>query len=275
MAYQEGVENLQNGVGVYTITFPAAFSSTPDIVIPVVFNTSGDSPKRGLVAHVVDKDQNGFEVELDGLPDSANYQLSWIAGSLTSVFEAIQQGQRASTFPAVDGSLADQDKFLLLRFGPVIRTQTLSWEALREYFPNVVGQLPVAPTTSGAAGEIALPTAVSPWLFLHTGTLWGRIPVEVTAAGWSAQSAITSIREGLADLASGQTTHDIVFSEPFDIGVVPLVWCQIRNLVDDPFLVIIGTVTNVTHTGFRYIVHMAPDSGNYKLQYHARKSTNV
>lgn len=66
-----------DGLGRGTITFPAAFTTAPAIVVSVVLATSAT-----MTVHVVSKSESGFlvQVDADGTPvASATRQVNWMA----------------------------------------------------------------------------------------------------------------------------------------------------------------------------------------------------
>lgn len=75
---QAGVLALTSGERDYTVNFPSAFSGTPDVIIPTVFNIV-DNEVLMLNAVISAKSAASFSVHLDGTPDSGNYNLSWLA----------------------------------------------------------------------------------------------------------------------------------------------------------------------------------------------------
>ena len=279
MAYQHGAIDLNMTDLIYTITFTTPFSSPPEIIIPVVQNTSGDPSVMDIRATVINTPTgSSCQVILSSIPDTNNYDLVWIAGSLTAVFEAISQGQKISEAPPVDGALADADKLVVLRYGPYIRTQLIDWGDMRTYFPNAAS-IPAAPTTAGEAGQVALPSGGSPWLFAHNGTQWVRIPVDASSA-WTGQNVLTKFREGVTALSNGQQAHAISFSPAFDIGDVPngtylAIKCQIENVADNPVSLLHGMVTAKSRTGFTFTTNAPTDSANFKLVWDARLRTDL
>lgn len=280
MAYQTGVIALNTGTKSYSITFPAAFSSPPEIIIPKVQNIAGIAPTvLSINADVVNPPTTtGFEVLLSHLPDSADYTLVWIAGGINDVFEAITQGQKVSGFPALTDELDDLDKFIVLRWGPYIRTQLLDWAALRAYFAERVA-IPASPNVAGASGQIAVPSGVSPWLYLHNGTRWTRVPVDDSAA-WGGESVLTQFREGVKDMSSGTQVHTVTFSTAFDAldvvdGTELSIKCTLRNLTDNPLSMLHGIVTAQSRTGFTFFTNAPTDSANFKLAWSARLRTDA
>lgn len=273
MAFQSGLTAIPNGVSTLTVTFVEPFSTTPEVVIPVVQNTDGMT--QIMVASVKAVSTTAFSVELSALTDSADYSLAWFAGDPATIFEVMSQGLRITDLPDISSTPDDTDRIPLLRWSSPIRTNLISWQAIRQHFPNIKS-IPGSAHAAGAAGDIALPTALSAFVFFHNGVRWGRIPVDQDPS-WSSQSVLTSFREGLVSLTSAATVHSVAFN-PELANTVPdvdvLVQVQILNVTDNPVSVLHGIVTARSYQGFTFVTNAPVPSANYKLSYSARVSTN-
>lgn len=270
MAFQYGSLSLSDGETSYAdIPFPAAFAATPPVIIAIVENTSADVTKLLITATVVDKDNEKFTIELSGAPNSDNYTLVWLAGSNDLFFAAITQGRKITSIPTRSVPLSDDDKIPWVRMSPVPLLEMMTWQTVRQNFPNLAASAPAAPTDPGVANQIFLQDGR---IFMHNGTRWVYTGV-VDSSTWGGANVFTDFREDIIALTSGEQVQDITFLEAFETGTQLMITCQIYNVEAEDKLVLHGIVTSWDHTGFQLTLNAPPDSANYMVYYQARKLT--
>lgn len=274
MAFQSGLTPISNGATSVTVTFAEPFDAPPQLVIPLVQNVDGLT--QITVANVTAVSETAFTVALSAATDSADYELAWAAGDLAAVFEVITQGIRITDLGDAPSLPRDTDRIPLLFWNSPIRTTLLSWLTLRSHFPNL-RTIPGNPHTAGQAGDMAMPSSLSPYLFLHNGLRWGRIPVDQDTA-WTGETVLTPFREGVVNLANAATVHVVTFSEPFSNSVADadiLVQAQLFNVVDNPVTILFGMITARSISGFTFVTNAPTTGGNFKLSYSARVNTHI
>lgn len=269
MAYQEGTESLATGVQDYTITFPTAFTATPGVILPVVQNTSADATKYLLTTTVVDSSATDFTVRISGAPNTDNYELAWVAGDITTIFQAVSVlGIRMSQLAVQSAAPGDSDYFPMVSTASLPVTKRLTFSILYSLFVNYVATPPASPAAAGSIGDYSVDeTAV----YFHTGVQWGRIGLQL--GSWDVDPTPIVQQEGVHTLASGNAAPTITFPDTF-VSVVPTITSLvITNTVDATSLMLTAQVTAVGLSSFTIALVAAPDSANYKLYWQARQIT--
>lgn len=262
-AFQQGTENIGNGVSTVSVVYPTAFSSTPEVVIAVVQNTVDVGP-TALFAEVTASSTTGFTVKISGATGTANYVLAWVAGSATLMFDVVAQlGFRVSQLTERTTAPLSADYFPMVSTSPVLRTMLIKWGTVYGMF----GQRVSAPATPAASGSLGQWAVDSNWYYSHDGAVWGRSPRQTTAWDWTAQQAATWVQEGQESLVEDQQTVAVTFAKEF--GSTPLVTFSIQNTTAGDKLVLYGVLTAVSSTGFTVTLSSPPDSGDYDLNWRA------
>ena len=264
-SFQQGVESIGNGAATLAVVYPAAFSSTPDVVIAVVQNTVTPNP-TAITAEVTASSTTGFTVKFSSAPGDANYELAWVAGSATLMFDVVAQlGFRTSQLTEQVTNPLRADYFPMVHTSPVLRTVLIKWGTVYDMFGERV-DVPTSPNDSGELGQWAVD---SKWYYTHDGTLWGRSPRQTEAWDWTDQQT-TAVwgQEGQEMITEGVQTVTVAFSQAF--GSTPLVTFDIQNVaVGGDKLLLTGILTAVSTTGFTVTLNALPDSANYCLNWRA------
>lgn len=268
MSFQSGTHNLTNGVQDYTVTFPAAFSTTPGVIIPVVFNTT-DSSVLMINAQVTAKSASQFSVHLDAVPDSNNYVLGWMAGTAAVIYAALLMIGKKVTDIAVTATLpVDADLFPFVAMSPLPTSKVVTWEMIRSAFVNYLADPPAAADSEGITGQFA---ADENFLYFRLETTWIQVPV--LAGDWLTENPLKPEREGVVSLTSGQATKVVTFGTPFASGNAPIVEVQVFNVESGDKLVLYAMPIASSLSGFTVALNAAPDSSDYKMHYRARQLT--
>jgi len=265
MSYKRGTLSLANGVSSAVIPFPTSFSITPPVVLAWVTNQT-DADYLQLSAWVRDPSAAGFNVDLSGVTDSANYVLNWIAGDIgTSVSVLQSQLRTVCSLARQEDEPLDDDEFILQTYYPTPNTKRVTWLVLKQLFPRLV-TAPSSPTSEGDAGFIAFDDS---YVYMHDGTMWFRVPREPSTTSWT-DIAIRPRRRYHVALSSGVASKDVVFATPFEAGSDPIISSLlIENLTDAEPMFIGAVVTDRNINGFTVKLTAAPDTGNYTLHYDA------
>lgn len=263
MAYQSGEEAISDGVSTVSVVFAPAFGAEPDIVIAVVQNTV-DNPQLSIQAQVTAKSATGFTVDLDSATDSANYELSWLAGAASLVFEAVTKlGMRVGDLPRPARPPRGNDLLVMVQDGATV---AVPFAHLESFFARSAAP-PSAPTDPGTAGQLAVDDT---GFFAHNGTAWLRMGPLGHATDWTISTAMSAVpmQGGSHAFADLDTDAVVTFDESFPSdGAAPLVLFSIRNTVDPTPTAITGVVTAVSLTGFTVEVSPAIDSDNHILDW--------
>jgi len=267
MAFQQGNQAIPNGASTITVTFPVAFTAPPDIIIPVIENTSADAPKYLFFGNVVAKDLFGFTVSFTGtnVITTGNYVLTWVAGSAAAILQVLQaMGVKISQLTALAADLKDTDYLPFVHTDPYPITKRLHWGVLRAFFPNLQQDPPANPNSPGEAGMLAIDDT---WIYTHDGINWGRS--QRYTAGWDATTGSVPEQSGQIALVQGQNYIDITYPTPFPANPrVEFSFCNFGGATDKQILS--GLQVTQTTTGCRIWINTGPDSPDYKLNWTAK-----
>lgn len=259
-AYQQGVQSIGDSVTSVSVTFPVSFTVAPEIVLTNIRNLTDGTP-LAIQATVTSKSSTGFSVVLSAATDGTGYELEWMAGSASIVFDVVAQlGSRVSTLSELTVLPDDDDYVPFVHKSPVVRTMILKWGTLYQAFGRKTS-VPASPTDTGAASNWAVDAN---FFYTHDGVKWGRVPRQT--ANW-AQTLPAHIQQGQAAITNGASSVDVTFAEAFDS--TPVIVFSIQNTVAGNKLMISGMLTAASATGFTVSLNAAVDSGNYKLNWSA------
>lgn len=266
MAFQSGEEPIEISSTTASVEFSPGFMTTPAVIIAVVQNQV-DSPQLQLNAQVTDKDANGFTVSLDAPTDSANYELVWIAGDASLVFESVTKlGTRITDLPSSPRELRANDRLVVVQDGV---TRQVPFSEFQSAFVSRNPAIPTASTSNGAVGQLAFGPGN---LFAHTGTKWLRLAPAGHPTDWTipASDSTKPAQGGRATLANNDEEKSISYDEPFPSdGGIPQVFFTLRNITDPAPTAIYGNVTASSLTGFTVTFSGEIDSNNWVLDWFA------
>ena len=266
MSLQTGSSQLTNGVAELTVTYPAAFTTVPTVVVGMVNNTT-DASTLILTAVLDTSTTTGFTVKFDAAPNSSNYYFDWIAGSMELVASTIQTiGRKLTEVPVKSGEPLDSDRFIMIGAYPLPSTFTLNWASVKGLFAKLV-DAPASRTQAAAYGSVALD---SNYFYFRDTNYWVRVPREPVGA-WTDAFLLKAARSGYASLSSGLQLHSISFATPFDSGNPPVIESLVvQNLsADAAKSVLTGMPVATTLSGFTLALNAATDSSSYKVAYRA------
>ena len=262
MAFNQGLQSIGNATIDVTVVFDVAFTAAPDIIVPVVENTSNDSVIYAISAQVTSKSSTGFVVHLSSATPSANYKLAWIAGSAAIIYQGITlAGRKTSQLPLPVNALTDDDYFAFTTVSPLPVTRRLRLASLKALFPSV-SSVPASPASAGTAGNIAVDNN---YVYTFDGTLWGRSPRRV--ASWDQSETTGQELRGQASLTSGVRTVNVSYSSPF--AAEPAVLFSFKNTTTGSRQLISGLQTSGSASGFTVTLNTSPDSSNYVIVWSA------
>lgn len=265
MTYQDGILALNNVDTEYSVVFGTPFGTTPDVITLQVNNTVDGTPNF-ILAQVRAKSTTGFDLELDQVPDSNNYVLSWIATQGSTSFEVVSDSVRKlSQTPHDPLEPGDLEMVPFVQTAPVPHTVHRRWEDLRSFFLRHQATPPAAPLEASSAGSVSYDTN---YLYLQIGAQWARIPMQVLTS-WASDYTLNDRRTGLETLANGTQEHTITFATAFGAGELPVPrTLQVFNDTDDPVTVVsVALVTDITLSQFTTMLTAETDSTNFKLHY--------
>ena len=264
--FQQGTQPIGSGITTVDVEFPLTFPGAPDIILAVVSNTSGDSPKFLIEADVVYKDAYGFTVQLTGVPDTNNYVLGWVAGSVEILYQALAKlGIKISALPMLLTEPGSDDYVPLVHTYPIPLTTRMTWGLIRSLFPGLIADPPASPAAAGVYGQMALDA--DGWLYVHNGILWGRTQLFQTS--WDVTALGDDAQEGVVAMVQNQGYVDIVYPAAF--SVAPKVWFSIRNLsADANKTMLVGVQISGNTVGARIQLNTAPETGHYELVWRAQ-----
>lgn len=266
MAYLTGEEPIGNGDTTVSVSFAPPFVSTPDVVIAVVQNEV-DNPQLKLNAQVTSKDLNGFTVDLDGTTDSANYELTWIAGDPDLVFQAVSKlGTKVTDLPTATRPPRANDRSVMVQDGV---TRQVPFSHYQSAFMLKGSEAPTAASDSGVASRMFFDTSN---LYIHVGTKWLRIPYGGHPTDWTIPAALSTkpAQGGTEALANAATDVSVVYDYAFPSdGAAPQVFFTLRNTTDVSPTAFYGNVTASSLTGFTVTFNSAIDSTNWVFDWYA------
>lgn len=266
MAYQEGAYNLTTGILDYTIPFPTPFTLAPGVVLPVVRNISADATKLLINATVVATTNADFTVRLSGAPNTNNYQLAWVAGDISTIFQAVSVlGIRMSQLSLQGNQPADADYFPFVSTVSLPVSKRITFGVLRGMFVNYVATPPASPAAPGDIGDYSVDTEA---IYFHTGVQWGKLSLQL--GSWDVPSAPVVQQEAQVTLSSGNAAPTITFPVPFT-SVPKISSLVFGNTVPGQNLMLSGFVTSVTLTNFSLALAGPPDNSTYYVNYTARQ----
>ena len=261
--FQQGLENIGNAAATVTVTYPAAFTTTPEVVIAVIQNTVDGAPSA-ITAEVTTTTTTGFVVKLSASTNSVNYQLAWVAGSANLMFDVIaQMGFRTSQLAEQTSAPLDNDYFPMVITSPLLQTVLIKWSTVYGLFGRRVS----APAAPGSSGDVGQWAADANWFYTYYDGVWGRSPRQTDAWDWNYPAGNVWGQEGRITMTSGQNTVSVVFDQEF--GGTPLVTFSIENTATGDKLLLQGILTTVDYTGFTVTLNTAPDSSSYVLNWRA------
>lgn len=265
--FQVGTHDLVSGALTGTATFPAAFAAipSPPLVVPVVENFSADDPKLLIHAHVMDVTETGFEYELTGAPDTANYKLVYLAGSPEVLFAAItSMGRRVTQLPVFSGTPADTDRVgSLTRMSPIPQSYAWTVGAIKSLFAGRLAAVPAAPTSN--LGDPLSFAIDANYLYVKLDT--GAARIGLSTASWAISDAARKRETGSLACTSGQSVQTITFAGEFPVA--PTLRFSIRNTAAGGKLMLHGMVTGRTTTTAEITLNADPDSADYYIDYEA------
>jgi len=266
MAYQSGEEPIGSGTTTVTVTFAPAFSATPDIVLAIVQNPV-DNPALSIQATLTAKSSTDFTVDLDATTDSANYELAWIAGDASLVFQAVTKlGTRVTDLPLGARELRAQDRIVVVQDGVTRQVPFLDFQ---ESFMMKRGTPPTASSDAGVASEMSFDANNA---YLYTGSAWLRIPFGGNKTDWTiaASNSTKPAQGGAVALSDLDTDTSVVFDDAFpSSGGSPVVTVSLANTVDVSPSDISAVITAVSLTGFTVEYSTAIDTDNWQLYWQA------
>jgi hypothetical protein len=262
MAFQQGASNIANAASATSVVYPAAFLSTPDVVIAVVQNTVDGGP-LSISAEVTASSNTGFTVQLSAATDSANYDLVWVAGDAQIIFEILSQlGFRVSELGLQTSLPLDDDYFPMVHTSPLPATKRIKWSVIKTAFTQFVSSAPSASSDSGTVGQWAVD---ADFIYTHDGTAWGRTPRATT--GWGFTHVPTWSAQGQQALTQDVDDVSVVFDEAF--GAAPEVIFSFQNTAGGNLQILQGLITAVSTTGFTVSLNTTPDTTAYKMNWRA------
>lgn len=266
MSLQTGSTQLTNGVAEVTVTYPAAFTSTPTVVIGMVSNTVDASVL--LLTSVLDASSpTGFTMKFDAAPNSSNYYLDWIAGSMELVASTLTTiGRKLTEVPIKSGEPLDSDRLIMIGAYPLPSTFTVNWSSIKGLSAKLV-DAPTSRTQPAAYGSVALDAN---YFYFRDTSYWVRIPREPDGA-WTDAFLLKPTRSGYAALTSGAQLQTVAFDTAFASGDPPVIESLVvQNLsADGAKSVLLGMPVATTLSGFTMALNAATDSANYKVTYRA------
>jgi hypothetical protein len=266
MAYQSGEEPIGDGDTAVSVTFTPAFVGEPAIVIAVVQNKT-DDPQLNLQAQITAKDNTGFTVALSGTTDSANYELSWIAGDADIVFQAVTKlGTRITDLPAPIREPRAADRVVMVQDGV---TRQIPFADYQASFMLKGSEAPTAATDGGTASEMFFD---SENVYLHVGSRWLRIPYAGHPTDWSIPAVMSTkpAQGGRVTLADEDTDVTVTYTYDFPSdSAAPLVFFSLKNTADVSPSAFYGNVTASSLAGFTVTFNEAIDSGNWIFDWFA------
>lgn len=272
MSFLTGTHALANGADSGSVVFSPAFAGVPPLVIPVVQNISDplDPTILLLNASAFSVTATGFDFELDGTTNTANYVLQWMAGTPDMLFAAVTAvGRRLTELPKFTGTPADHDVWPMARVSPVPQSVGITWATLKNYFVRKLPGVPAAPTVT--AGDLLSMAVDSSYLYVRFSTGTARIPLHTT--NWAISDASVKQVRGLHTCTTDQV-QTITFPGGANFGTPPTIRSAvIINTVAGAKQMLYGMVTAVTNTGFEFTLNSAPgaagEANNYYLSYAA------
>lgn len=246
MAFQYGEAAIGNNATTVSVTFSPAFTTTPAVVIAVVQNEV-DNPQLQLSAQVTAKSNTGFTVKLDAPTNSTYYELVWIAGNASLVFEAVTKlGTRITDLPSSPRELRSNDRLVIVQDGV---TRQVPFSEFQSTFVTKNASIPTASTSNGAVGELAFGTD---GMYAHTGSKWLRLAPAGHPTDWSIPGSDSTkpAQGGSVALSSGATTQSVTYAESFPAdGGIPQVMFTLRNTSSSP-VATYGYITASSLNGF-------------------------
>lgn len=270
MSFLTGTVSLGNGVSSGSVIFSPAFAGVPPLVIPVVQNNSNPLDPTILLLNATSYSVTaaGFDFELDGSTNTANYVLTWIAGSPDILFAAITAvGRRLTDWPKFTGTPADHDIIPFAQVSPIARSLGINWSVFKTYFIRKLAAVPGGPTVTD--GDLNAMTADANYLYVRISGGTARIPLSTTA--WTISDAAKK-RLVSTHTCTATQAQTVLFGVTF-AGIPKIIGPTLRNVVAGPKAVYHGIVTDVTATGFEYTLNAAigsaGEANNYFLDYEA------
>lgn len=154
MIVQQGSQSIPGGVDEVSVVFPQALPETPDVLLAVVENVSGDPVKLAIKPTVTTKSATGFTCGLSQETNTGNYTLVWVLGGSEIVFElALAVGRRISTLNLQTTGLQDDDYMPVVRAYPTPHTKRIRWGTLRAGLVRYVASPPSSPSAPGEPGD--------------------------------------------------------------------------------------------------------------------------
>lgn len=256
MAFQQGIEDLGNGVSTFSKVFPTQLAGTPDLVMVSVENVVDGSPLY-IHAIVTAKSSTGFTVKLSAATNSANYKLTWFAGQSSTIATT---GIKVSDTVLQSGVPEGGDYIPFVSESGVPMLKRVTWDTLITAFGVFVSTPPTAPSTTGALGYWSVDDA---YFYSHDGVKWGRSN-RVTES-WELGAPVEFVQEGSVDLTQASTSVTVEFEDPF--GLPPFVNFEFENVYPETKSVLSGIITHRSKTNFTVKFNTPPNSSHYTMHW--------
>lgn len=268
--FQSGFSAIGSGTNIVEITFPTAFDVLPAVQLAVIRNVSADGSKYFIGAEVTDCSTTSMEVALDTAPDTANYELVWLAGSTASILDAMSAlAARKLSGYATANSLPKNFQI------PFLNTDqsSLSLLTAAAFWGSLVSRaaaVPGAPNTGLVAGRMDMAVDAN-WLYIQGPSGWGRVPVEFSTS-WETQPFYRPFREAVARITPVADTYvyTITYATAFAEGVVPKVMITLHDLNGVDVEVLGCQVVFSDNEKFKIAFTSVPSSSTLDVYYMAR-----
>ena len=265
MAFQSDTDAIGNGVDELVVTFAPPFGGTPDFVIAIVQNLV-DSPALAIQAQASAVSSTGFTADFNATTDSANYELSWIAGDTALVFAAITKlGTRITDLPTPSRELKPQDSIA------VVQNDSTNEVLFMDFESAFMLKNATPPTASTDAGRVSQIAYDSTGAYLYTGTSWIRLGSVGHPTDWSIDAVLSTkpAQGGTVALSNTDVDVDVVYDNAFPSdGSAPVVTFSLETTDVSP-TAIYGFITATSLTGFTVTFSTAIDTVNWQFSWHA------
>lgn len=271
--FLQGNTPISNAATSVSVTFPTAFGSVPAVVLPVVRNVSADGTKYLIEASVTALSTTGFTAEFDVATNTANYELSWLAGDMAAVLDTFSalQGKRISDYPAL--ALLDKNfKIPILSTAPTVTLRTLSDAALWDAVVRRAAEAPLNPAAGQRDGLEFFIDPTGGYAYASSSTGWGRWPVDFSTS-WATQPFYVPFREAEVTITAvpGQSAYAVTFATAFAAGNIPKVLIQLSDVSGGDITLLSHQVTARSLSGFTIQLSAVPETNNLKVYYIARQ----
>ncbi len=264
MAYQQGSQNIANGASTVSVVFPVTMEDTPPLVVVSIENVTDVAPLQHLDPVVKTKSAAGFTVELAAATTSANYKLTWFAGTPNQEYQTVSaSGVKVTRLPRRASAPGASDLVVLVNMtdgAPV--TEAVPWQYISSVFGKMVS-VPAGPTSEGAQGQWAMDAN---YFYSHDGSTWGRTPRVIS--DWDLPANTELIQEGIVSIADAQSSVTVVFdneyADPPNVGFV------FENTITQASKQILsGLITSRSTTGFTVTLNTTTEGTNYRMNWRA------